>query len=62
MVGADGRAAANYLNTRATLSEGEGTILDTDGAALVVHSEADSYRDEAGAGDRVACGVIRVEG
>ena len=35
-------------------------VLDTDGAALVIHAKPDDYRtDPAGnAGDRVACGVI----
>jgi Cu-Zn family superoxide dismutase len=35
--------------------------LDADGAALVVHAQADDYRsDPAGnAGARIACGVLR---
>lgn len=62
IVAADGTAAAHFLNPRASLSDGEGVLLDTDGAALVVHAKPDSYQAEAGAGDREVCGVIRVEG
>jgi len=37
-----------------------GSLLDDDGAALVVHAAADDYKtDPAGnVGDRLACGVI----
>ncbi len=37
-----------------------GTLLDADGAALVIHSRADDYTtDPSGnSGDRIACGVI----
>ena len=37
-----------------------GTLLDADGAALVVHARADDYStDPSGnSGDRIACGVI----
>jgi Cu/Zn superoxide dismutase len=43
-----------------TLSPGQRSLLDTDGAALVVHAGEDDYRSEpAGdAGERIACGVI----
>ena len=37
-----------------------GTLLDADGAALVIHQRADDYTtDPSGnSGDRIACGVI----
>jgi Cu-Zn family superoxide dismutase len=37
-----------------------GTLLDADGAALVIHARADDYAtDPSGnSGDRIACGVI----
>jgi Cu-Zn family superoxide dismutase len=44
-----------------TLAKGKaGSLLDGDGAALVVHAGPDDYKsDPAGnAGDRLACGVI----
>ncbi len=44
----------------ARIRPGTNGILDSDGAALVVHADADDYRsDPAGkAGKRIACGVI----
>jgi Cu-Zn family superoxide dismutase len=43
-----------------TRMSGQNSILDADGAALVLHAKPDDYRsDPAGnAGDRIACGVI----
>ncbi|MEX0760216.1 MAG: superoxide dismutase family protein [Tistlia sp.] len=40
--------------------EGDGGLLDDDGAALVIHATADDYQtDPAGhAGERLACGVV----
>jgi Cu-Zn family superoxide dismutase len=42
------------------LQAGKAALLDSDGAAVVVHAKPDDYRtDPAGnAGDRLACGVI----
>lgn len=54
----DGVAKVHVFNTRISLGEGEGTIFDEDGSALIVHSDPDSYLKDALAGDRVACGVI----
>ena len=52
----DGKLKAELIAPDATLD----TLLDADGAALVVHAKADDYKSQpAGdAGDRVACGVI----
>ena len=55
-VPANGKLKAELLAADATLD----SLLDADGAALVVHAKADDYKSQpAGdAGDRVACGVI----
>lgn len=59
-VASDGTASLTYVVTGAMLT-GEGGLLDTDGAAFVVHQAADDYRtDPSGnSGDRIACGVFR---
>ena len=55
---ADGTARADVLNSLVSLEEGAGSVFDGDGSSIIVHAKADSYGDKAGAGDRVACGVI----
>lgn len=57
---ADGRVQVDAV-ARAPL-RGNGGILDADGAAVVLHENADDERtDPAGnAGARIACGVIRL--
>lgn len=57
--GADGAVRADVFNASVTLTDGDATLFDADGAAIVVHENADSYGESAGAGARVACGVIR---
>ena len=56
----DGRLAVEYFTDAVTLGEGETSIFDDDGAAVVLHEGADDYMtDPAGdAGARIACGVI----
>ena len=57
--GSDGIARADYFTADITLATGEGTsVFDTDGSAIIVHEKPDTYGAEAGAGGRVACGVI----
>jgi Cu-Zn family superoxide dismutase len=60
-VNPDGSASYTATDDRITLSGGENSILDSDGAALVIHKSADDYQtDPSGeSGDRVAAGVIR---
>lgn len=60
-VASDGSASLTYVVTGAMLGGGEGSLLDADGAAFVVHQSADDYRtDPSGnSGDRIACGVFR---
>lgn len=57
--GSDGNAQADYFTNRISLAEGESnTVFDEDGSAFIIHERMDSYGDQAGAGGRVACGVI----
>lgn len=58
---ADGKAALQTTLHGVTLDEGAAnSLLDKDGAALVIHAKEDDERsDPAGnSGDRIACGVI----
>lgn len=58
-VGDDGMAKADVLVAAVSLEEGgEGMLLDEDGAAIIIHENPDSYGKDAGAGGRIACGVI----
>jgi Cu-Zn family superoxide dismutase len=52
----DGKVAVDLHNANVTLEQ----LLDTDGAALVLHADPDDYKtDPSGnSGDRFACGVI----
>jgi Cu-Zn family superoxide dismutase len=61
IVGANGRGSLEFVIAATTLTGGPDALLDADGAALVVHAQADDYRsDPAGnAGARIACGVLR---
>lgn len=56
----DGRLAVEYFTDAVTLGEGETTLFDDDGSAVVLHEGPDDYQtDPAGhAGNRIACGVI----
>lgn len=56
----DGKTMADIMASGLVLSGGARSILDQDGASIVVHAAADDYKtDPAGnSGDRVACGVI----
>lgn len=56
----DGRLRVEYFTEAVTLGEGETSLFDDDGSAVVMHEGADDYdTDPAGAaGPRIACGVI----
>ncbi|NIJ17118.1 superoxide dismutase family protein [Sphingobium vermicomposti] len=60
IAGADGSGQMEYVIPGARLGSGGMPMLDADGAAIVIHAQADDNRsDPAGnAGGRVACGVI----
>lgn len=55
----DGTVSIDLTTPGGTMT-GENALLDSDGAAVMVHEKADDYRtDPAGdAGSRIACGVI----
>ncbi len=58
--GADGTAKADVFNASISLDPASATaLMDSDGAAVIVHENPDSYMADAGAGGRVACGVIQ---
>ena len=60
---ADGSAHGEFFTTKARISQdGPGQWLwDADGSALVIHANADDHASQpiGGAGDRVACAVIK---
>jgi Cu-Zn family superoxide dismutase len=57
-IGANGRGALSFTVPAATLDQ----LLDADGAALVIHANADDNQtDPSGnSGGRIACGVVRL--
>ena len=56
---ADGSVVAEVFNPRISLSKGPSNVFDNDGSAIIVHAKPDTHGKKAGAGDRVACGVIK---
>ena len=60
LIGTDGRGTLEYTIPNALVA-GNAGMLDMDGAALVVHSNADDNRtDPSGnSGGRIACGAFR---
>ena len=56
-VGKDGTARAELFTALLT----EAAVTDADGSAIVIHAKADDHMTQpiGGAGDRVACGVVR---
>jgi superoxide dismutase, Cu-Zn family len=61
----DGSVKVEMFTMLASLggAEGRATILDEDGAALVIHINRDDHITQpiGGAGPRIACGVIKAE-
>ena len=57
---ADGTLHASTITTMFALGNGKKSIFDRDGAAIIVHANADDYASQpaGNSGDRVACGVI----
>lgn len=62
-VAADGSATVELYSTLVSLKgqDKRPALLDTDGAAFVVHANPDDYATQpiGGAGDRVACAVLK---
>ena len=61
IVGADGRADAEFFTPRVTVSGGAvPALLDDDGSAVVIHEHPDDHMTQpiGGAGGRVGCGVV----
>ncbi|THF67429.1 superoxide dismutase family protein [Pseudothauera nasutitermitis] len=60
---ADGSVEAELFTPLASLSgtDGRATLLDADGAALVIHENRDDHVSQpiGGAGARIACGVLK---
>jgi Cu-Zn family superoxide dismutase len=60
MVGTDGQGSIEAVIASSTIRGGSASLLDDDGAALMIHAAADDYRtDPSGnSGARIACGVL----
>ena len=64
-VGADGVLAVEYFNDLLSLEgDGDGAMMDADGAGVIVHSDPDDYESQPSgeAGGRIACGVVEMTG
>lgn len=57
-VDVQGAATAHFFNDRVTLDGSESSLMSGDGTAVIVHELSDLYGEEAGAGERMACGVL----
>lgn len=57
----EGLLRADILASDVTLEDGEGTLFDDDGSALVIHAGPDDYQSQpsGNAGDPIACAVIQ---
>ena len=56
---ADGTVRVDVFTSDVTLTVGLAhSLFDEDGSAFIIHEKPDTYGEDAGAGGRVACGVI----
>jgi superoxide dismutase, Cu-Zn family len=57
----EGELEVAFLTDQVTLEDGETSVFDDDGSAIVIHQGLDDYHSQPSgdAGDRVACGVIK---
>jgi Cu-Zn family superoxide dismutase len=62
-VSEDGTLKAEVISHGTTLRDGETTLFDDDGSALVIHSGTDDYQSQPSgdAGSRIACAPITNE-
>ena len=60
LVGTDGRGILEFTIPDARLAGRVARLLDTDGAAIVLHARPDDYRSDpsGNSGARIACGVL----
>ncbi len=60
-VGADGTGSLDTVIPGGMLTGGTAPLLDSDGAAIVIHAAADDYKTDptGNAGDRIACGIVK---
>ncbi len=63
-IGSDGRGSLEFEIPGVWVRRGTSPMIDADGAAFVIHANADDYRtDPSGnSGDRIACAVLRYPG
>ena len=61
VVGTEGSGSFEFTIPSAEVAGGQLPMLDADGAAIVIHAQADDYRtDPSGnSGGRIACGIFR---
>ena len=61
VIGTNGNGVLDAVIAGGELNSGANPLLDSDGAAIVIHANADDYRtDPSGnSGPRTACGVIQ---
>ena len=55
---AEGKVAADVTSVALTVDGDVAPMMDDDGSAFIIHQGPDSYGEEAGAGPRIACGVV----
>ncbi len=57
----NGRLRVDLINDRIGLGDGDASLFDDDGSAIVIHAGADYYESQpsGAAGSRVACAVIK---
>lgn len=61
LVAADGTGSLDAVVAQAKLSGDDAALLDTDGAAVVIHAGPDDYKTDptGAAGGRIACGIVQ---
>jgi superoxide dismutase, Cu-Zn family len=61
-VAESGTLKVDVLASQVRLQDGQNKLLDTDGAALLIHAKLDDYHSQPSgdAGDCIACGVINL--
>ena len=57
-VAADGTVTAEVLNSLVSFGADAKSVFDANGSAIIVHELPDTHLADAGAGGRIACGII----